>query len=643
MAKFCFYYGADHNLLEKLRRAAVFCWGSVEESAHGSFRLFVATEDYEQSFCRTENLIGAVSGYVHNFGEQNPAGDVETNRRRHNERFLAEISKNSWPLDDDWTGNFAAAVYSPSKGEITLCNDIIGHLPLYYTQIDKGFAGGTSLIILSRTLECRTDAIGVLQRITVPFCNYGRRTLLKNVSRLLPGERLQWVQQGAVVNREYDNSLCSELIDSDVGKAARRVWDCLQNEITTVTGDGKHFAVAMSGGWDSRLVLGGVRQSGSLVTCLTYGGEDHYETRIARRCAEAIGASHECFPIDDHYFPARREIETLIKETESGNYFEWFGIIEKARSNGIKVPLLLGDLCESIDGRYMTQFSTRKARINSFLSGLAGAAESFPPADAAVFESWRDNKRNEITNALLANLPQLSADLSDSLTKEQAVRKIQADLELSFARVRDNKPHFAAMYDELFIWFHRIRFLLGNQITWLSAAFRPVSPGLSTRFLRLITSIHPKLRIRKRLMNGIIRLPEFDRLARIPSAQIPFLNSRAPDLIKDIFWGTRFGLDQLLIRRSLRTKNANNRQRVLRSLDYVKEYRRENSRRNVESWFSGKYIKRDDYLRIFRERAALNAWTLINVDIAAPANVSIILDLCRAEAETETAARKIKL
>ena len=144
-------------------------------------------------------------------------------------------------------------------------------------------------------------------------------------------------------------------------------------------------------------------------------------------------------------------------------------------------------------------------------------------------------------------------------------------------------------------------------------------------------------------MNGIIRLPEFDRLARIPSAQIPFLNSRAPDLIKDIFWGTRFGLDQLLIRRSLRTKNANNRQRVLRSLDYVKEYRRENSRRNVESWFSGKYIKRDDYLRIFRERAALNAWTLINVDIAAPANVSIILDLCRAEAETETAARKTKL
>ena len=643
MAKFCFYYGADNNLLEKLRRAAVFCWGSVEESAHDSFRLLVATEDYEQAFCRTENFIGAVSGYVNNVNEQNLAGDDETNHPRQNERFLAEISENSWALEDNWTGNFAAAAFSPAKGEITLGNDIIGHLPLYYSQLDEGFAGGTSLIVLSRALECETDAIGVLQRITVPFCNYGRRTLLKNVSRLLPGERLRWTPRGAIVKREYDNSLCGELIDSDVGVAARRVWNCLQDEITTVTGDGKPFAVAMSGGWDSRLVLGGVRESGPLVTCLTYGGEDHYETRIARRCAEAIGASHECFPIDDRYFPARRQIETLIKETESGNYFEWFGIIEKARSNGEKVPLLLGDLCESIDGRYMTEFSTRKARINSFLSGLAGGTESFPPADAAAFELWRDNKRIEITTALLANLPKLSGDLSDSLSKAQIVREIEADLELSFARVRDNEPQFAAMYDEFFIWFHRIRFLLGNQITWLGAAFRPVSPALSSRFLRLITSIHPKLRIRKRLMNGIIRLPEFDGLARIPSAQIPFLNSRAPDIIKDIFWGTRFGLDQLLIRRSLRTKNPHKRQRVLRSLDYVKEYRRENSRTNVESWFSGKYIKRDDYLRIFRERAALNAWTLINVDIAAPANVSIILDLCRAEAQAETAARKSNL
>lgn len=639
MAKFCFYYGEDINLVERLRRAAVFCWGSVEESAHGSFRLFIAAEDYGRSFCQTEDLIGFVSGLVSDVGEPNPAGESEQDRRRQNKRFLAEISENKWALAGGWTGNFAAAAYCRAKDEITLCNDIIGHLPLYYTDTAKGFAGGTSLIVLSRGLNCETDPVGVLQRITVPFCNYGRRTLLKNVCRLLPGERLKWTPKNTDKIHEYDNSLCSELIDLEVGKAARMVWDCLRDEISTVTGDGKPFAVAMSGGWDSRLVLGGVRQNGSSITCLTYGGEDHYETRIARRCAEAVGASHECFPIEDNYFPPLGQIEKLIKETESGNYFEWFGIIEKAKSNGVKIPLLLGDLCESIDGRYMTTFSTRKARINSFLSGLAGAGETFRPANAAAFQKWRDNKRNEITTALLAKLPQLSAELSDSLTKEQFEREIEADLDLSFARVRDHEPLFEAMYDELFIWFHRIRFLLGNQITWLSAAFRPVSPGLSMRFLRLITSIHPKLRVRKRLMNALIRLPEFDRLARIPSAQIPFLNSRAPDLIKDVFWGTRFGLDQFLIRRSLRTKNANNRQRVLRSLDYVKEYRRENSRVNVESWFSGKYIKSDDYLRIFEERAALNAWTLINVDIAAPANVSIILDLCRAK-EAETVIEK---
>ncbi len=626
MAKFCFYQGEDTEVVNRLRRAAIFCWGDIAEESFGSFRLFIAADDYESVFCSTEQLIGAISGYALFADEQKD----EPKRR-----LLTEISEKKLPLGDEWSGSFAAVAYSKATDEITLCNDVLGQYPMYYARFGSELIGGTSLIALSRALRSEIDAVGVLQRITVPFCNYGRRTLLKNVYRLLPGERLKWSKNKNDVSRDFDNSLCGEIIDSNVETAARRVWDCLSEEISTAVGGHEKINVAMSGGWDSRLLLGGMQERGLSVACLTYGDENHYETKIARRCAVAIGASHESFSIENKYFPARRQIETLIKETESANYFEWFGIIEKGRSNGEKLPLLLGDLCESIDGRYITEFSTRKARVNSFLRELKGEKETFTLADDAAFERWRDAKRDEITAALLKNLTHLSDDLADSMTREQFVKEIKADLDLSFARVRDHAPPFAALYDELFIWFHRIRFLLGNQITWLGAAFDPVSPGLSMRFLRLMTTIHPRLRIRKRLMNAIIRLPEFDSLARIPSAQIPFVNSRAPAVVRDVLWGTRSVLDKLLIKRTLKTKNADGRQRVLPSLDYVKEYRRESTAGNVESWFSGRYIKRENYLRVLRERAALNAWTLINVDIAAPANVSIILDLCSAESEIE--------
>lgn len=626
MAKFCFYHGEDNAIVSRLRLAAIFCWSEIAEETFGSFHLFTAAEDYDSAFCSTEHLIGAISGYARYAGKQ---------KDEHKRRLLKEITEKKLPLGDEWSGSFAAVTYASTVGEITLCNDLLGHFPLYYADFEREFIGGTSLIVLSRALRSEIDAVGVLQRITVPFCNYGRRTMFKNVSRLMPGERLKWSEKDFEMRRDYDNSLYRSVINTDLKTTARMVWDCLSEEITNAVGGHEKINVAMSGGWDSRLLLGGMERRGWSVSCLTYGDEKHYETKIARRCAVAVGASHESFSIENRYFPSRRQIENLIKETESGNYFEWFGIIEKSKSKAPKIPLLLGDLCESVDGRYITEFSTRKARVHSFLRELKGEKEIFTTADEAAFERWSEGQRIEITAALLKNLAHLSDELKYSITREQIVEAIGVDLELSFARVRDHAPPFAALYDELFIWFHRIRFLLGNQITWLGAAFHPVSPGLSMRFLRLISTIHPGLRIRKRLMNQIIRLPEFDSLASIPSAQIPFIGSRAPAVVRDVLWGTRSVLDKLLIKRTMKTKNAEGRQRVLPSLDYMKEYRRENAAENVESWFSDKFIKSENYLRVLRERAALNAWTLINVDIAAPANVSIVLDLCAPETEIE--------
>jgi hypothetical protein len=95
----------------------------------------------------------------------------------------------------------------------------------------------------------------------------------------------------------------------------------------------------------------------------------------------------------------------------------------------------------------------------------------------------------------------------------------------------------------------------------------------------------------------------------------------------------------MLIKRTLKKKKANGRQRVLRSLNYVKEYGRDVTAANVEAWFSGNFVRGDGYLNMLHERAHLNAWTLINVDIAAPANVGMILDFCNSEANDVAKAK----
>ena len=130
-------------------------------------------------------------------------------------------------------------------------------------------------------------------------------------------------------------------------------------------------------------------------------------------------------------------------------------------------------------------------------------------------------------------------------------------------------------------------------------------------------------------MDALARLPEFHLLGKIPSAQIPFMSARAPAPVRELAWGVRSGLDQVLIRRVMKSKNPAKRQRVLRSLDYIAEYRRDNVLPAIRDWFSGNWLNGETYVAMARQRAELVSWPLINLDITAPANVSMILDACR--------------
>jgi hypothetical protein len=405
--------------------------------------------------------------------------------------------------------------------------------------------------------------------------------------------------------------------------------------------------VALSGGWDSRLALATVSHRSDSINCYTFGNGSLHEVRMARRCAHALGANHESFPIENAYFPARDEFFSLIEKTETANQLQWFTIIDAIKADELqKEVLLLGDLCESIAALNMKQFSTRDARVRSFIKGLVGRQDEIMPATADSFRLWKESIRGRIVNSIVRNSDKLSADLAGHCGSGQLADEISNDLELCFSRVRDNGPLFAPMFEELFYWFHRARFLIAGQALLLGSRFRPLCPAVSMRFMRLISKVHPRLRIRRRLMNAIARLPEFDQLAAIPSAQIPWLGARTPSLLREIVWGGRSGMDQVLTRRALKKKNPRMRQRVLPTLDYMREYRRDDTVSNVQAWFSGRWLNGDKYVDLVKRRAALSAWPLMNLDIAAPANVSILLDLCKADhypLETQTSLRAVEL
>lgn len=616
-------------MLERMQQVGELAWGPTVFRSSGMLHVIVPESDADDLLVQASDGLGVVSGFVwEGSAEEHAVMPPRSEQEQRRQFFQALVNGNTWPLDEDWSGTYSAVAYSQKSNTLILCNDLIGHLPLYYSEMASGIAGGSHLIPLSRWLGAAPDPVGVLEHVTSPNCLYGRRTLFRGLLRPLPGERVLFDSNSGQIRHDFDNSLCGKTVSGTLPDVADLVWATLRSETRRLTETHRKVNVALSGGWDSRLVLGAVAGTNCQLRCLTYGRVDSYETKIARRCAESVGATHECYPFESHYFPARALFERWVARTEALMVPDWCPLIEAERSRRQgRELLLLGDHCESIDGRFMLQLSSREARRQSFFNSLAGLPDTVLSATEDRFKSWKLQKQTSILRALQQNFSRLAPALAQAADWPWIADAAVADLDLSFSRVEGNWPLFAPMFDELFSWFHKVRYWNAGQNVFLNGAFRATSPAMSVRSLRLISRVHPAMRIRRRLMDEIATKPEFDRLARIPSAQIPWLGARVPALLRELIWGMRSGADQLLIKRVIKTQDPCKRQRVLPSVDYIREYRRPETIPTVKSWFSGKWINGEPWIKQTESRANLTHWPLINADIATAANVSILLDL----------------
>ncbi len=165
----------------------VFSVGQIflEENGKGAL---VADNDY----------IGFVNGYLRD-------GTLESSELHDHNRSVFSILDRNWPLPGHISQSFSAIKITRDK--IFLANDVVGFYPLYYSLIDQELIVSSHLIPISRLREVEIDPVGVLQRQVGPsFANFGRRTIIKQCGRLLPGELLTCdITPLCYIDSRYDN------------------------------------------------------------------------------------------------------------------------------------------------------------------------------------------------------------------------------------------------------------------------------------------------------------------------------------------------------------------------------------------------------------------------------------------------------
>lgn len=584
-----------------------------------SVGLFFIEENGAEALVSDLDYVGFVNGYLRN-------KNLDSSSVLDHNRGCLELLGNMWPLPIHVAQSFSAIKIT--KDKVVLANDVVGFYPLYYSLVDNELIVSSHLIPFSHLRPVEVDKVGVLQRHVGPsYANFGRRTILKECHRLLPGELLEFelipLQKGS---SRFDNSLYQSMGSSDtksLGQIAENLWGIISQEYKSALSPWTRTYIALSGGLDSRLALGAI-PSGKEVFSLTYGSENLYEARIAKRLSEVVNAQHHCFQDYALYFPNKELMLRYAGSTESVGVASWFEILENI-DPAVCAPILFGDMCEAIPARKIASMTSRNFRVREFLNkDLLSKDYLFTTSSEESFNAWKDDFR-------LNYLQKCGAQSKNGTMSGQLREEINSDLDLTFERIEQHHLPYQELYDELLDWHVHARIFMSKQMLINQGKFIPLNPMMSQNVLVAVSNIHPNLRLSYRLMDNLLkRVGDLKRFNHIPSAQSAFIPQSSPLFLKLLVWGARSKVDQLLIKRMMKAKNPSMRYRVVDFLNWPQIYQNIDGHRHIEEWFESDHVF--DSCRVvdaFDRRKRLDSWPLENVDIVSLGGLNMELQLIK--------------
>lgn len=165
-------------------------------------------------------------------------------------------------------GDFLVEIWDDSKKRLLLFNDYWGRLPLYYYCVD-GLCGISREIknLLSFAPEIKLDQTSLVEFLYFEF-PLGDKTLFRNIYRLRPACML------TVESRERDLELnLTQVVDitfdlkepfasqsESIQMLKELFLQSVQSRVQTLGEDGFRLVADLSGGFDSRAVLGGLEK-----------------------------------------------------------------------------------------------------------------------------------------------------------------------------------------------------------------------------------------------------------------------------------------------------------------------------------------------------------------------------------------------
>lgn len=577
------------------------------------------TDDCNTLF-EDDNILGVVDGYLK---------DLNVGIQHFKSQTLSALKRINtiWPPPSNITGSFSGFQIDKNTKAISIFTDVINTYPLYYLIKDDSIIISNSILLIGGISKEEIDQTGVFQKAVGPFfMNIGSRTTINNCKRLLPGECLR-ISNERKIKHLFDNELYQNIAEPD--PSPQIFIDTLKKEIKYLSAGKNNIHIALSGGLDSRILLGGIPRNKKIISH-TYGNKKNYENKIASRLTAIYGGNHNDYYDPTLYFPEKKVFEKYIYNTEAVKFPAWLEILENVKLRQEKEVLLIGDMCESLVARNIKTFSSSTYRKKKLLKSIrvTNKDSEFHRSSSKSFEEWK-KKVSDISLSWHGDNWFKRLDLTDK--KNEIIQNSKSDLDEIFERIAAHDIPYTELYDEIFGWFTKSRNLMSQQILICNHSFFAVCPTMSNGLIKLTSNIHPNSRLHNGYINRLFKdTSELKELGKIPTSQIPLIPHNFSDFLKLPIWAIRSWTDDYLIKRILKKRNPKLKYRLLRSQNWIEIYQQPNMLEKYNSYFVPNKLTngyRDIFYELAKKRRNLMSWPFSNVNLISAASINLELNM----------------
>jgi hypothetical protein len=191
---------------------------------------------------------------------------------------------------EELDGMYAIAWYARSTSTLTIATDHIGRLHVFYAINSAGIFVSSSCTALARAVASDPDPVAVYEMLATGTI-FEDRTPFRQIRRIPAASVLEF-RNGLLCHTTVHNDLMSAS-PAESALGAEELLEVLENSVRVLLDPYENPLSDLTGGYDSRLVLGLFLRLHRTVTVTVSGPSTDPDVRVAKELARRVGVPIE--------------------------------------------------------------------------------------------------------------------------------------------------------------------------------------------------------------------------------------------------------------------------------------------------------------------------------------------------------------